>query len=80
MMPERNQIVQLIPPYNMPSLFRVTARKHFLSRQEDKNHFKTFGELGKNTGLSLTDLVTDPKRKIKQLKLRCVSTETVLEL
>ncbi|HBE40322.1 MAG TPA: hypothetical protein DDW27_03815 [Bacteroidales bacterium] len=72
-----NQIVQLIPPYNMPSFVQGYCPEALHIPAGKLESTQTFGIYGNNTGLALTDLVTDPGRKMKQLKLRCVSTETV---
>jgi len=73
----KNQIVQLIPPFNMPSFVQGYCPEALFIPAGKLEALQTFGEYGKDTGLSLTDLATDPMRKIKQLKLRCVTSETV---
>jgi len=73
----KNQIVQLIPPFNMPSFVQGYCPEALFIPAGKLESLQTFGEYGKDTGLSLTDLATDPMRKIKQLKLRCVTSETV---
>ena len=72
-----SQVIQLIPPFNMPSFVQGYCPEALHIPAGKLESSQTFGEYGRNTGLSFTDLVTDPKRKIKQLKFRCVSTETV---
>lgn len=60
-----NQVVQLIPPYNMPSMVQAFCPNAFPV---------PLGEIKKKQtmdfdapGLSVTDLVTDPARKIKEI-------------
>jgi hypothetical protein len=72
----KSQIVQLIPPFNMPTLIPAQcpdALNILIGTIEDNQIFLH----GNKTGLALTDLVTDSNRKIRAVKLRCVSTETV---
>jgi hypothetical protein len=73
-----NQVVQLIPPYNMPSMVQAFCPNAFAV---------PLGEIKKKQtmnfdapGLSVTDLVTDPKRKIREIVFRCVSSETAVGL
>lgn len=72
-----NQVVQLIPPYNMPSFVQGYCPEAMFIPAGKLEALQTFAEYGRNTGLSLIDVAADPERKIKQIKLRCVSTETV---
>ena len=72
----KSQVIQLIPPFNMPTIIPAQCPDALsipLGKIEENQIFLN----GNETGLSLTDLTIDPTRKIKQLKLRCVSTETV---
>ena len=73
-----NQVVQLIPPYNMPSMVQAFCPNAFPV---------PLGEIKKKQtmdfdapGLSVTDLVIDPKRKIREIVFRCVSSETAVGL
>ena len=72
-----NQVVQLIPPFNMPSFVQAYCPEALHLQLGKLETTQTFGKYGNDTGIALTDLVTDSKRKIRQLKLRCVSSETV---
>lgn len=73
-----NQVVQLIPPYTMPSMVQPFCPNAFPV---------PLGEIKKKQtmdfdapGLSVTDLVTDPQRKIREILFRCVSSETAVGL
>ncbi|MBX3239961.1 MAG: hypothetical protein KIT80_21940 [Chitinophagaceae bacterium] len=73
-----NQVVQLIPPYNMPSMIQAFCPDAFPV---------PLGEIKKKQtmdfdapGLSVTDLVTDPTRKIREIVFRCVASETAVGL
>ena len=71
----KNQIIQLTPPYNMPSLIQTfcpDAIQIPLGKIENNQVFVSVVP-----GLSVTDLVTDPTRKIKKVEFKCVSSETV---
>ena len=72
----KSQVVQLIPPFNMPTLIPAQCPEALSIPAGTLENNQIFLH-GNKTGLSLTDLVTDPDRKIKAVKLRCVSTETV---
>jgi hypothetical protein len=72
----KSQVVQLIPPLNMPTLIPAQCPDALnipIGSIEDNQIFLH----GNKTGLALTDLITDSNRKIRAVKLRCVSTETV---
>ena len=72
-----NQVIQLVPPYTMSS-FNQPFCVRDLNIPFGKLHWTaTMVEYGANTGLSLSDLELDPERKVKQISLRCVSSETV---
>lgn len=73
-----NQVIQLIPPYNMPSMIQSFCPDAFPV---------PLGEIKKKQtmdfdapGLSVTDLVTDPTRKIREIVFRCVASETAVGL
>lgn len=71
-----DQLIQLIPPYNMPSLIQTFCPDAFqipMGKIENNQIFR-FVE----PGISVTDLVTDPTRKIKNISFKCVTSETVL--
>jgi hypothetical protein len=72
-----HQVVQLIPPFNMPSFVQGFCPEALFIPLGKLETTQTFGKYGNNTGLSLTDLITDSNRKIRAVKLRCVSSETV---
>lgn len=66
-----NQVVQLIPPYNMPSMVQSFCPDAFPvplgeTRKKQVMEFDA-------PGLSVTDLVTDPGRKIRNILIRCVA-------
>jgi hypothetical protein len=72
----KNQLIQLIPPYNMPSFIQTFCPVAYaipLGSIENKE-IMDFTD----PGLSVMDLVTDPGRKIRQILFRCVASETAL--
>jgi len=70
------QLTQLIPPFNMPSIMQPFCPDALpIPLGQIKNN-QTFHS--NEPGLSITDLTTDPTRKINKVIIRCVSTETVL--
>jgi len=72
----KNQIIQLTPPYNMPSLIQTFCPDAFQIPLGKIENNQVFGSVA--PGISVTDLVTDPTRKIKKVTFRCVTSETVL--
>lgn len=73
-----NLVMQLIPPYNMPSVVQAFCPDAYPI---------PLGEIKKKQtmefdapGLSVTDLVTDPSRKIRKIVFRCVTSETAVGL
>lgn len=71
-----SNVIQLIPPYNMPSMVQAFCPDAYPV---------PLGEIKKKQimdfdapGLSVTDLITDPTRKIRKILFRCVTSETVL--
>ncbi|HBE40321.1 MAG TPA: hypothetical protein DDW27_03810 [Bacteroidales bacterium] len=73
----KNQIVQLTPPYNMPSMIQAfcpDALQIPLGKIENNQVFLS----GVIPGISVTDIVTDPARKITKMTFKCVTSETVL--
>jgi hypothetical protein len=73
----KSQLIQLTPPFNMPSMIQTFCPDAFSI---------PFGKIENNQvfhgrvipGLSVTDVVTDPMRKIKKVTFKCVTSETVL--
>ncbi len=73
----KNQIVQLTPPYNMPSMIQAfcpDALQIPLGKIENNQVFLS----GVIPGISVSDIVTDPARKITKMTFKCVTSETVL--
>lgn len=73
-----NQVLQLIPPYNMPSVVQAFCPAAFPV---------PLGEIKKKQtmdfdapGLSVTDVITDPGRTIRKIVFRCVASETAVGL
>ena len=73
-----DQVIQLIPPYTMSSFNQSFCVRALNIPFGQLNKTQTMHKYGENTGLNLSDLVLDRERKVKQISLRCVSTETVL--
>jgi hypothetical protein len=73
-----NQVVQLIPPYNMSSFVQAFCPNAFTIPLGviEKKQTMDFDA----PGLSVTDLVTDPARKIHKIIFRCVASETAIGL
>lgn len=69
------QLTQLIPPFNMPSVMQPFCPEAVAIPLGQIKNNQTFHS--NEPGLSLTDLTTDPTRKIKKVLVRCFSTETV---
>ncbi len=70
----KSQVIQLTPPYNMPSMiqsFCPNALRIPLGKIENNQVFDH-----PVPGLSVSDLVTDPTRKIKKVIFKCVASET----
>ncbi|MDP4251401.1 MAG: hypothetical protein Q8918_14950 [Bacteroidota bacterium] len=73
----KSQSVQLIPPYNMPSLVQTFCPDAFQIPLGEIEHKQIMDF--EPPGLSVTDLpVTDTTRRIKKIVFRCVASETVL--
>ena len=71
------QTIQLIPPYNIPSLVQAFCPGAYqipLGKIENNQVFHDKG----SPGLSVTDITTDPSRKISGVTIRCVASETVI--
>jgi len=72
----KSVMTQLTPPYTMPSVIQAYCPNSFripLGILMNKQI-----QWWEGPGISVTDLVADPSRKIKEIKFKCVTTETVL--
>ena len=73
----KSQSVQLIPPYNMPSLVQTFCPDAFQIPLGEIEHKQIMDF--ESPGLSVMDLpVADPTRRIKKIIFKCVTSETVL--
>jgi len=73
-----NQLVQLIPPYNMPSMVQSFCPNAFAVPLGEIKYKQTMNFDA--PGLSVTDVVTDRTRKIRKIIFRCVASETAVGL
>jgi hypothetical protein len=72
-----NQVIQLIPPYNAVHDTVLLSRcfPGAAGRDQKKQTMDFDAPV-----LSVTDLVTDPTRKIREIVFRCVASETAVGL
>jgi hypothetical protein len=72
----KSRTIQLIPPYNMPSFIQTFCPDAYqvpLGKIENNQVFHD--RVG--PGISVTDIVTDPAKRLVKVVFKCVTSETV---
>ena len=71
------QTIQLIPPYNMPSIIQTFCPDAYQVHIGKTENNQVFHDRA-GPGISVSDIVTDPTKSIIKVAFKCVTSETVL--